>query len=96
MEIKFGTIGERVIVRSNEPGEPKVGAYIKDEVIHGTKIPVVKDDDGNTWFCGGIVVTYNEELHERLKELSGSRAGWYYLCKILHPNTVDAKVEYEG
>lgn len=93
MNVEPGKVGDRVLVRSNEIGPPLVGIYDHDEPICMGKstVPCVVDDEGKEWYCGGIVVKYNDELHDHLKSMSDSKDGWYYLCRILHPDSVDGK-----
>jgi hypothetical protein len=95
MDIQFGKIGDRVIVRSNEFGDPIVGVYTRDIQFGIGFIPEVVDENGKEWICGGIITKYDEELHQFLKKLSGSRQGWYFLCKKLHPDSPEGALYVE-
>lgn len=95
MQIEKGKVGDKVIVRSNEVGEPVVGQYTRDEDFGHSKVPIVVDEAGKELLCCGIIAKYNDELLEHLKKLSDTKDGWYFLCSILHPDSIDAEIYRE-
>ena len=74
-------IGDRVIVRSNEDAPLMIGEYIGDQEFgQGSKLPLIKSEsDGKTYFVGGIVRKYSEELMGKLSSMD-PKEQWNYLC----------------
>lgn len=70
----------KVIARSNEDDPFIVGTLIGKEKVGSTEIPIVKGDDGQTWFCMGIVVPYTDELAQRLGTMT-PKEQWNDLSK---------------
>ena len=77
--IKTKIIGDRVICRSNEYGPLHIGTIV--DLLKDT-IPIVKDDEtGEVFYCGGIVVKYNEELLQQLNALPDFVQQWNALAE---------------
>ncbi len=70
----------KVIVRSNEDDPFIVGRIIRHERIHNTDIPVVESESGETYFCLGIVVAWDEALAARLQAMT-PKDQWNHLSK---------------
>ena len=76
--------GDKVIIRSNEPGELIIGYYIEDweHKRSGRKMPVVQDiKTGTSYLCFGIVAEYSDELLKTLKTMN-EKEQWEYLKEM--------------
>jgi len=84
-------IGDRVIVRSNEPDPLMIGEYLGDqESGGGSLIPLVRSEsDKKTYLVLGIIRKYSDELMAELEGMN-PKEQWNHLC---HPHM---KYELDG
>ena len=75
------SIGDRVLVRSNEADTVLVGTLTRFEYQH--QIPVVKSEvTGEEFLCLGIVIPFDQKIYEQLNGMSG-KDGWRWLRSLL-------------
>lgn len=72
-------IGKDFIVITNEIDPPPVKAkFLGKEIFKDTySYPIWEDENGNKFYCGGIALSYNEELWKFVQSLDQSkRQAW--------------------
>jgi len=73
-------IGDRVVVRSNEPDPLMIGKLIGYDQIGPSQVPLVKSEkDAKTYMVLGIIKKYSEELLDELEGMD-PKEQWNYLC----------------
>ena len=83
------SIGDRVLVRSNEADPVLVGTFIRFE--YKGQIPVIKSEvTGEEFLCMGIVMPFDQKIYEQLATMNG-KDGWRWLRALLIPDLSSGK-----
>lgn len=88
-------IGDKVIVRSNEPEPYIIGTLIRYEEIGRdlSQIEIVKcSETSDEYWCGGIIKLYSKELKETLDKMPFIEQ-WNYLAH--RPSQIEKKYSKE-
>ena len=79
-------LGEKVIVRSNEKENFKVGELVRFKNTGGGLLPVVRIGEED-YMCASIVVKWHKELEDFLRTLSPAKQ-WEIMSDIIMSRSV--------